>query len=323
MTGSGPKPDIHHLDIDEDQDDRLDSFLADRLHLSRSHVASLIHHGLVVIDGAPVRKSYRPQRGDRITVSIPPARSVEIRPEDIPVEVIFEDEDLLVVDKPAGLVVHPAPGNRSGTLVNALLHHAGRLSSLGLPDRPGIVHRIDKDTSGLLVVAKSDYAHRCLARDLARRRFRRSYLAAAWGHIGVEQVTVDLPIGRDPKARKRMAVVEGGRRAITHVRRLERWRAADLLAVRLETGRTHQIRVHLRARGHPIVMDPVYGHGWERGLLGAGGRWADEFARLCGRLFLHAARLSFQHPRGDELLSFSSSLPEPLRSSAKWARETS
>lgn len=323
MPRSGQAPELHRLDIEEDWDDRLDVCLADRLRLSRSRIAALIGAGNVRVNGSPARKSYRPVRGDRIEVTVPPAPEATLEAQDIPLSVVYEDDALIVVDKPAGLVVHPAPGHVDGTLVNALLFRVGRLSSIGLPSRPGIVHRIDRDTSGLLVVARDDETHRRLARDLARRRVRRGYLAATWGHLQEERSSIALPIGRDPRDRKRMAVVEGGREALTHLRRLERWRSADLVAVRLDTGRTHQIRVHLKALGHPVVGDPIYAPGWERGMSGAGGRWAEELYRRCGRLFLHAARLSFRHPLSGESLAFTSPLPETLRAAVEWARSSS
>jgi 23S rRNA pseudouridine1911/1915/1917 synthase len=220
------------------------------------------------------------------------------------------------------MVVHPAPGHPTGTLVNALLGRYGTLSPVGLPRRPGIVHRLDRDTSGLMIVAREAEAHRALAAALARREVGRGYLAAVWGRFEPDGTTIDRPIGRHPRDRKRMAVVEDGRRAITHVRRLERWPAADLLAVRLETGRTHQIRVHVADLGHPVVCDPIYGAGWERGMTGAGGQWAARFARRVQRLFLHAAHLSFVHPVNGEAMTFSSELPEPLAGALAWARET-
>jgi 23S rRNA pseudouridine1911/1915/1917 synthase len=230
-----------------------------------------------------------------------------------------------VIEKPAELVVHPAPGHETGTLVNALLYRLGCLSSVGGDRRPGIVHRLDKDTSGLMVVAKRDDAHRTLAAALSRREIRRGYVTAVWGHVGQDRYTIDRPLGRDPRDRKRMAVrPEGeGRRAVTHVKRLERWIAADLLAIRLQTGRTHQVRVHLMSDGHPVVADPIYAAGRERGFAGAGGRWAEELARRAGRLFLHAAHLSFAHPRTRERLTFTSPLPPDLRGALEWARTTS
>ena len=304
-------------------DERLDRWLADRLGLSRTQAATLIVEGDVRVDGAPVAKSHRPRAGEVVEAEISAPEPITLEPEDLPVRIVHEDEHLVVVDKPAGMVVHPAPGHPRGTLVNALLARLGSLSSVGLPHRPGIVHRLDKDTSGLLVVARTEESHRVLARDLARRRVKRGYLAAAWGHLDAEERTIDLPLGRDPRERKRRAVVEGGRHALTHVRRLERWTSADLVAVKLETGRTHQIRVHFKAVGHPIVGDPLYAPDWERGFVGAGGRWAEELAERAGRMFLHAARLAFRHPISGEALSFTSTLPEPLLSTCRWARETS
>lgn len=315
-----PPPERRRIDVEADAGERLDAYLADRLSLSRSRVAGLVADGRVTVNGAAARKSYRPSAGDRIDVEIPAPAPVELEPESIDVPVVHEDAHLLVVDKPAGLVVHPAPGHPSGTLVNALLALTDRLSPVGGPFRPGIVHRLDRDTSGLLVVAKTEEAHRALAADLARRRVGRGYLAAAWGRVEPGELTIDRPIGRSPSDRKRMAVIPGGRRAVTHVRRLERWPAADLLAIRLETGRTHQIRVHLTDLGHPLVGDPVYGRGWERGMSGAGGRWAEALVRRCDRLFLHAARLSFRHPVTGERLAFTSRLPEPLAGAVRWAR---
>lgn len=322
MNPETPAPDVVRFHVDDDVDERLDAWLADRLRLSRSQIASLITDGKVRVDGVAVNKSYRPRTGDDIQVSIPPPPPVDLLAEDIPIDVVYEDEYLLVVDKPHGMVVHPAPGHPTGTLVNALLGRYGTLSPIGLPRRPGIVHRLDRDTSGLMIVAREAEAHRALAAALARREVGRGYLAAVWGRLEPGQTTIDRPIGRHPKDRKRMAVVEDGRRAVTHVRRLERWPAADLLAVRLQTGRTHQIRVHAADLGHPVVCDPIYGAGWERGMAGAGGQWAARFARRVGRLFLHAARLSFVHPVSGEDMTFSSELPEPLSDALAWARET-
>ncbi len=308
--------------VETDTQDRLDAFLSDRLALSRNRVASLMDDGRVLLRGEPVRKSYRPRAGDVLLVDMPPPPVVSVEPEPIPVPVVFEDEFLLVVDKPAGLVVHPAPGHPSGTLVNALLARTDRLSTIGAPLRPGIVHRLDRDTSGLMVVAKDEVAHRSLSADIAARKVGRGYIAACWGRFEPEQSTIDRPVGRHPKDRKRMAVVATGRPSVTHVRRLERFIAADLVAVRLQTGRTHQIRVHLLDAGHPIVGDPIYGRDWQRGFSGAGGRWADELARRSGRLFLHAARLTFVHPLTEERLAFSSPLPGALAGAVEWARDS-
>jgi len=322
-TPADEAPDTRRIEVTHDADDRLDRFLADRLQLSRTRVAHLIEDGLVVVNGEPAGKSYRPLAGDTVTVSVPAATPHHLEPEDIPLDIVYEDEHMLVVDKPAGLVVHPAPGHRTGTLVNALLHHVGELTGGGGTDRPGIVHRLDKDTSGLLLVAKSDTAHRKLAEDMASRLVRRGYLAAVWGHLADAERTVEGPIGRDPKHRKQMAVVADGKPATTHLRVLERWPSAELLAVRPHTGRTHQIRVHLRSCGHPVVCDPIYAHGWEDGFGGAGGRWAAEFARRSDRLFLHAAHIVFSHPLSGERLAFRAPLPDPLASAVAWARSQS
>jgi 23S rRNA pseudouridine1911/1915/1917 synthase len=316
------KPEIARFSVESDSDRRLDAWLSERLPLSRSQVATLVEEGRVRLGGNTARKSYRPRAGDRIEVEMPVPVTISLEPEPIPVPIVFEDEYLLIVDKPSGLVVHPAPGHPSGTLVNALLAATDGLSSVGAPLRPGIVHRLDRDTSGLMVVAKQDEAHRALAAEIAARRVGRGYLAMTWGSQAAERFTVDRPVGRHPKDRKRMAVVRTGRRAITHVRRLERFAAAELVALRLQTGRTHQIRVHMLDLGHPIVSDPVYGPGWERGVTGAAGHWAAELSRRVPRLFLHAARLSFDHPVSGERLRFTSPLPEPLSGAVAWARST-
>ena len=318
-----PTPERERLRLEEDAGERIDRWLADRLSLSRSRVAALIGEGLVRVDGHVPKKSYQPVAGDEVEVEVPPRPEPSLEPQDLPIRIVHEDDDLVVVDKPAGMVVHPAPGHPDGTLVNALLARVDRLSPVGGDTRPGIVHRLDKDTSGLLVVAKTERAHHALARAIARRDVDRGYLAAGWGHLDAGELTVDRPVGRDPNDPRRMAVTEGGKRAVTHLRRLERWISADLLAVKLETGRTHQIRVHLLDLGHPLVGDPIYAEGWERGFVGAGGRWAEELAARTGRLFLHAARLAFEHPTTGERMAFTSELPEALAEAAAWARESS
>ena len=303
---------------------RLDAYIAERIEaLSRSRAARLIEDGRVRLNGRPARKSDRPAPGDRIELELPPPEPSGVEPEPIPLDIVYEDRDLAVVDKPAGLVVHPSPGHRTGTLVHGLLHRIGDLSGIGGVLRPGIVHRLDKDTSGLLIVAKNDEAHRALSAALKRREIQRIYLAAAWGHLKEESVEVDAPIGRSSSDRKRMAVVEGGRSARTRFRLLERWRAADLLEAELETGRTHQIRVHLAWIGHPVVGDAAYGGGGDRGISGPARGWARAFARRVERQFLHAAILRFRHPRTGEPLEFESTLPPDLSAAAEWARSTS
>jgi 23S rRNA pseudouridine1911/1915/1917 synthase len=257
----------------------------------------------VQVSGRREKASYRPETGELVRVEIPKAEKRTISGEDIPVSVVYEDEALMVVDKPAGMVVHPAPGNWSGTLVNALLGRGGGLSTGGEPERAGMVHRLDKETSGLLVVAKTERSHRLLSAAIAARRVVRRYAAMTWGHLSTDSLTIDKPIARDPRDRKRMAIVNKGRPAKTDLIRLARFDAGDLLRAHLHSGRTHQIRVHLASIGHPVMGDDVYG--------GGGGR------RVAGlppkRHFLHAAWLAFNHPVTGEPLDFRSPLPEDLR----------
>jgi len=303
---------------------RLDVYLADRVpELSRSRAASLLEEGRVVLNGRVPRKSERPAVGDVIEVELPAPEPIGLEAEPIPLEIVYQDRDLAVVDKPAGLVVHPAPGHYTGTLVHALLHHLTDLSGIGGELRPGIVHRLDRDTSGLLLVAKNDEAHRRLSVALKRREIDRRYLVACWGHLKGDEEVVSAPIGRSPTDRKKMAVVADGRPARTHFKRLERWVGADLLSAKLETGRTHQIRVHLMSIGHPVVGDEVYGGGASRGMSGVVRGWAREFERRVPRQFLHAAELGFRHPRSGEWMQFESPLPPDLSAAAEWARSTS
>ena len=291
--------------VEADSNVRLDLFIASRAELSRTQAATLIAQGHVQVDGRREKASYRPETGELVRIEIPKTEKRTISGEDIPVSVVYEDEALLVVDKPAGMVVHPAPGNWSGTLVNALLGRGGSLSSEGEPERAGMVHRLDKETSGLLVVAKTDRSHRLLSAAIAARRVVRRYAVMTWGHISTDALTIDKPIARDPRDRKRMAIVIKGRPAKTDLIRLARFDAGDLLRAHLHSGRTHQIRVHLASIGHPVMGDDVYG--------GGGGR------RVAGlppkRHFLHAAWLAFNHPVTGEALDFRSPLPEDLRSS--------
>jgi 23S rRNA pseudouridine1911/1915/1917 synthase len=257
----------------------------------------------VLVDGRREKASYRPEGGEVVTVAIPIVEQRTISGEDIPISVVYEDESLLVVDKPAGMVVHPAPGNWSGTLVNALLGRGGGLSSDGEPERAGMVHRLDKDTSGLLIVAKTDKAHRLLSAAIAARRVTRRYAVMTWGHLSTDSLTIDKPIDRDPRDRKRMAIVNKGRPAKTDLIRLARFDAGDLLRAHLHSGRTHQIRVHLASIGHPVMGDDVYGGGGGRRVAGLPPR----------RHFLHAAWLAFNHPVTGKPLDFHSPLPEDLR----------
>jgi len=281
---------------------RLDVFLAGltELGLSRSQVQQLIRDGRVKVAGQPAKPSFRLTAGAKVEVNLPPPAPADLQPEAIPLNIMYEDEHLLVLDKPAGLVVHPAPGHPGGTLVNALLAHCGsELAGIGGVLRPGIVHRLDKDTSGLMVVAKSQAAHLGLSADIKARKVERVYLALAFGELKADVSIVDAPIGRHPVQRKKMAVVErGGRPARTRLRVLERFPGYTYLEATLDTGRTHQIRVQLAFIGHPVVGDPVYGR--RQGNLGL------------KRQFLQAEHLKFTRPVSGEMLSFSSPLPGEL-----------
>jgi len=301
------------------EEERLDSFVSGRMDLSRTRVQALVAEGRIQVDGRVPKKSERVAEGSLVTVEVPLPDPVDIEAEDLPLHIVHQDDVLLVVNKAAGMVVHPAPGHRSGTLVNALMYHVKDLSGVGGRLRPGIVHRLDMDTSGLMVVAKTDSAHRSLSDALRARRVKRLYRAATWGHLEGSPLTLDAPIGRDPRDRTRMAVIEGGRHAVTRAKVRERWNRADLLDVALQTGRTHQIRVHLAHVGHPVVGDPVYGVGWERGMGGPARRWAQEFARRTPRQFLHAAELVFEHPVTGERVRFEAPLPTDLAAAALWA----
>lgn len=309
----------HRWSVESGAEGRLDSHVAERTGLSRSRVAALIAERRVLVDGRPAKKSEAVPQGRTVEVLVPSPAPSEALAEDIPVKIVFEDRELVVVNKQAGLVVHPAPGHPTGTLVNALLHHVGDLSGIGGTLRPGIVHRLDRDTSGLMVVAKTDRAHQALSDALRERRVKRVYLAALWGTLPEERVVVDRPIGRHPRDRKRMAVVVGGRPARTGLRHLEEWPAASLCEAALDTGRTHQIRVHAASIGHAVVGDRVYGVGRERGFGGPARRWAAELAARIPRQFLHAHRLEFDHPGTGEPLAFRAPLPGDLAAVRGWA----
>jgi len=290
---------------------RLDRALAAAVPtISRERLKALIRSGAVEARGTPVRDPAIKVKGDEnLRVAVPTPKPAHNEPQDIPLTILFEDEHLLVVDKPAGLVVHPAAGNFDGTLVNALLHHcAGKLSGIGGVARPGIVHRIDKDTSGLLVVAKTDVAHEGLAKQFAAHSIDRRYLAIVNGTPKATAGTVDAPLARSAANRKKIAIVEGvrGKRAVTHWKRLEMLRGAALVECRLETGRTHQVRVHMASIGHPLVGDPVYGRS---------GKAHGKLLKDIGfhRQALHAAELGFTHPVTKRKLSFSSPMPPDMQ----------
>jgi 23S rRNA pseudouridine1911/1915/1917 synthase len=290
--------------------ERLDRFLADQLHLSRTVTARLIAEGAVLLDDHPARPSAEPARGSVISVTFPAPAPRQVPPAEIPLAVVYEDDELAVIDKPAGLVVHPAPGHWNDTLVNALVARGLRLGG-GTAERQGIVHRLDKDTSGLLVVAKTAQAHRALGAALAARRIERRYAALVWGHLGAAVRRIAAPLGRHPADRKRMAVSPQGRSAATRVRTVARGVAADLALAGLETGRTHQIRVHLASIGHPVVGDPVYGAGAPH-RSDATAAAAEALHRSCARQALHAAWLRFPHPVTGALLDLRSEWPPDL-----------
>ncbi|HEX6559175.1 MAG TPA: RluA family pseudouridine synthase [Longimicrobiales bacterium] len=311
----------YHL-IVEQGGERLDAFLATHLpQFSRSRAAQLIEGGSVRLNQQRPRKSEKLAAGDVVDVVVPVPQDTSVSAEDIPLNIVYQDSDLIVIDKPAGLVVHPAPGHYTGTLVNALLHHISDLSGIGGVLRPGIVHRLDKDTSGLMLVAKNDEAHRALSAALKKREIKRRYLVAAWGHLEAEEQEVDAPLGRSPHDRRKMGVVQIGRPARTRFKRLERWKGADLLLAELQTGRTHQIRVHLLSIGHPVVGDELYAPEGARRTSGPTAGWAKAFAKLVNRQFLHATELAFRHPRTGKVFRFRSDLPADLKAAADWARE--
>ncbi|MEO7711543.1 MAG: RluA family pseudouridine synthase [Gemmatimonadaceae bacterium] len=295
MSEAGATVGRHDLVVAE-ADARLDLFVATALDISRTAAATLIATGRVLVEGRLERSSYRTVSGERVQVDIVPPAARPVVAESIALVIAYEDDDVLVVDKAAGMVVHPAPGNWSGTLVNALKGRGGALSNLGGEEREGIVHRLDKETSGLLLVAKTDRAHRALGAAMAKREIVRRYAALCWGHLDSDRQTIDKPIARDPRDRKRMAIVTTGRAARTDFVRLARFDVVDLLRAHLHTGRTHQIRVHLSSVGHPVVGDDTYGGGGGRRLITMPPK----------RHFLHAAWLRFRHP--------ASGLPVELRS---------
>lgn len=277
--------------------ERLDKFIADNSDISRSYAAKLCEDGLVLCGEKTLLKKYKILGIEEITINLPKPEELSIEPENIPLNIVYEDSDVIVVNKPQGLCVHPAPGNENGTLVNGLVYHCGdELSAINGVIRPGIVHRIDKDTSGLLIVAKNNDAHLKLSEQLKERKAMRKYISLVNGNIKEESSTINKPIGRNLSDRKKMAVVFGGREAVTHFNVLERFGQYTLVECILETGRTHQIRVHMASIGHSIVGDPIYGIKKEK-------------FNLNGQL-LHAKTIGFVHPRTGEMMQFTSDIPE-------------
>ena len=278
-----------------DQTGRIDKVLTSlEPEITRSQLKNLINDGHVTVNGQAVKPKYKVQAGDKISLIKPEPQSLKLTPENIPLDIVYEDDDVIVVNKPQGMVVHPAPGHPNHTLVNALLYHSP-LSTINGTFRPGIVHRIDKDTSGLLMVAKNDLAHQSLAEQLRNKTNKREYLALVYGQIKEDEGTIDAPLGRNPQDRKKQAVVKSGRHAVTHFKVMKRYDNFTLVKCILETGRTHQIRVHMKYIGHPLVGDPLYG---PRKVIGKDGQ------------FLHAALLGFKHPRTGEEMVFEAPPPE-------------
>lgn len=282
----------------ENKGERIDKFISDSADdISRSYAAKLCADGLVLVNGKAADKNLKLKGTETIEVSLPEPETIELKPENIPLEIVYEDNDVIVINKPAGMVVHPAPGNENGTLVNALLYHCGdSLSAINGVIRPGIVHRIDKDTSGLLVAAKNNEAHLKLSEQLKARKAVRKYIALVNGNIKEDSGTINKPIGRSSADRKKMAVTANGREAVTHYNVLERFGRYTLTECVLETGRTHQIRVHMAAIGHSLVGDKTYGIKKEK-------------FNLSGQL-LHARTIGFVHPSTGEMMQFSSELPD-------------
>ena len=287
----------------EQKGQRLDHFLSliAELNLSRSQIKKLIEDRHITVNREFPKPSYKIKLDDRIRVVIPPAKELEVKPENIPLDIVYEDEDLIVINKPKGMVVHPAPGNYGGTLVNALLYHAKHLASLGAPLRPGIVHRLDKDTSGLMVVAKTDKAYASLAKQIKNRTVEKTYVALVHGVVKNDGGTIEARMGRHPVHRKKMAVVAGprSREAHTYYKVLERFNKYTLVEIKIKTGRTHQIRVHMSYIGHPIAGDPTYGR-------------KEEELSVSGQL-LHAKKLGFIHPKTEKYIEFETGVPEEIR----------
>lgn len=277
---------------------RIDVFTAQVADVTRSRAAKLIEDGYVLIDGKTASKNDKLNNGSKVTVTLPDPVSYDVKPENIPLDIVYEDEDLLVVNKPKGMVVHPAAGNFEGTLVNALMYHCKEsLSGINGVMRPGIVHRIDKNTSGLLIVAKNDFSHNILAKQIKEHSFTREYEAVVYGNLKSDTGIINAPIGRHPVKRKQMAVVKsGGRNAVTEYTVLERFGNFTHIRLKLQTGRTHQIRVHMASIGHPVAGDDVYGP-------------KKIITSLCGQC-LHARKIGFIHPKTNEYMEFSSDLPE-------------
>ena len=276
---------------------RLDKWLATKEELSRTEIVRLLEEGNILVNGKKVKPSYAVKEEDKITINKPQPKETLLKEEDIPIEIVYEDNDMLVVNKPKGLVVHPGNGNPDGTLVNAIRHHCkDTLSGIGGEIRPGIVHRLDKDTSGLLMIAKNDKTHIALSEQIASRQVKKTYIALVRGIVKENEATINMPIGRSTKDRKKMAVQKNGKEAITHFKVLKRYQGYTLLEVKIDTGRTHQIRVHLSEIGYPVVGDSIYSNG--KNPFGIEGQ------------ALHAASLEFKHPVTGNIMHLEAKLPD-------------
>lgn len=293
----------------EDGGERIDKYLSQKISLSRSQIQDLIDKGLIKVNEKEVKNSYKVKVGDKIEVIIPPPEETEIKPQDIPIEIVYEDDDIVIINKPKGMVVHPAHGHYNDTLVNALLYRIKDLSGIGGEIRPGIVHRLDKDTTGLLIIAKNDISHQRLSEQLKNRTLKRTYWAICEGEIPWEEKRIEAPLGRHPMDRKRMAIVPYGKLAITNFKVLERFKGYTLISADLETGRTHQIRVHISHLGFPILGDEVYGR-------------IDKRFGVRGQL-LHAKKISFIHPTKNVPMEFEIDLPEEFKRVLSFLREKS
>ncbi len=316
MTFPSPKGSTR-IDIEVEagvEGQRIDSYLGKHpeLNLTRTRAQKLIEEGLVHLNGQPVSRKHPVQPGDQIAISLVPPPATEIRAEDIPLDIIFEDDYLAVINKPPGMVTHPGAGNYSGTLVNALMYHFKNLPAGSGPDRPGIVHRLDKDTSGLILIAKDESVYQKLQKAIQNREVKRSYLALVCGHVKPDEGQIELPVGRSLRDRKKMAVTGvASRHATTSYRLMKRYRSYDLLEVKLLTGRTHQIRVHFSHLGHPVLGDPQYGgrEKWHRGMFAPERPLGKRLLETIKRQALHAAKLEFVHPVTGEAIKLEAEVP--------------
>ncbi len=285
--------------IASEEGKRIDIYLIDKLDMSRNYIQNLIKKGFILVNEKKVKSSYLLKKDDVIVINEQKEEPYKITAENIPLDIVYEDDDVIVVNKPNGMVVHPAVGNKSGTLVNALMHHSQNLSDINGEFRPGIVHRIDAFTTGLLMVAKNNRTHEILAKQLEEKTITRKYIALVWGVIEEDTGTIDAPIGRDEKNRKKQAVTSiNSKKAITHFKVLKRYKDASLIELKLETGRTHQIRVHMNYINHPVVNDPVYGRK----------KIINDFGQC-----LHAKTIGFIHPTTGKYMEFESELPEEFK----------